>query len=172
MRKWRGMINVPLTADGTDQAFYLGKKLQFDCVYHDKLQRCKETASYLSDILICSSGPEPWKMGTEFEGKEITEESLQEARRYILEGGVPPGGEPFDYWYNKWVEWVRELARVRPPNMRVGIVTHNRNIQALYATGPDGFDYSIYDCAGPDFCSVHEFHGLTFTRHGETSYGT
>jgi len=181
------MIDVPLNEDGTDQAFYFGKRLPLNIVYCDHLKRCKETASYLSQISIISSGPLPWRMGPNFEGKPITEDSLQMARRYIMEPCITPlGGEAFHYWYTRWIEWVRDLDRICPANKRVGVVTHNRNIQALYATGPDGrFNYEKYDCAGPDFCSAHLYHkgyiapwngnlvnGLYMIRHSETEFGT
>ena len=170
------------------QAFDLQLKLgRLDMVYHDKLSRCKDTAAILRpEVLTEDEGPRPWNMGSLFEGREITEDSLTLARYYIQNPDAkPPGGESFHRWAYPWSFWIRTL---RVGFAAVGVVTHNRNIQYLYAYQTGRFLYKTYDCNGPDFCSVHYYdqkrghiapwggnrvpRGIYLIRHGETEFGT
>ena len=125
-------------------------------------------------------------MGPEFEGEEIDRNSLDRARWFIFSRRTPLKGEPFWSWLRDWMNYLDVTEGQRPPNSKIGIVTHNRNIQVLYAMGPDGFKYPVYDCDGPNFLSVHYYQdchiapwngrnlpsGIYLIRHGETSWGT
>jgi len=183
MRRWRGMIDVPLTENGERQAESIG--IDLDAVYHDRLQRCVDTASRITaNVQFVADGPLPWDMGELFEGREITEDSLNLARYYIQNPhGKPPRGETFHTWRTRWMGWLQSLEI---GFAAVGIVTHNRNIQYLYSLYKGEFHYKMYDVDGPDFCTVHVYDrghiapwgwghvpkGLYLIRHGETEFGT
>lgn len=190
MRRWRGTIDVPLTDRGREEAEKLGNRLASVGglweVYHDGLSRCQDTARALGRLLTLDVCCGPWRMGPTFEGQEITEDSLAASRLYVNHPGwVPPGGESFGAWYLPWMTWldaVEHQAGIDP----VGVVTHNRNIQAVYATSGGVFRPRLYDVPGPDFLSVHYYRGGKLTpwngysldpgifliRHGETGWGT
>jgi len=183
MRRWRGMIDVPLTEEGRRQAKSIS--IDLDAVYHDRLQRCVDTAkSIKSNVQFESDGPLPWDMGELFEGREITEDSLHLARYYIQNPhGHPPRGETFHTWTERWMGWLQNL---KLGFAAVGIVTHNRNIQYLYSLYKGKFHYNMYDVNGPNFCTVHFYdngniapwggvgtpNGIYLIRHGETEFGT
>jgi broad specificity phosphatase PhoE len=188
IRRWRGTLDVPLTKQGMKQAFDLQLKLgRLDMIYHDKLSRCRDTAAILRpEVLTEDEGPRPWNMGSLFEGREINKNSLTLARYYIQNPkGKPPGGEAFCTWFSHWLGWIQAL---KVGFAAVGVVTHNRNIQYLYARQTGNFLYKVYDCDGPDFCSVHYYdpkrkhiapwggsgvpRGIYLIRHGATSWGT
>ena len=184
IRRWRGTIDVPLTDRGKRQAANLAG-LELDAIYYDHLSRCRDTASLIgANVYFESSGPRPWNMGELFDGREITDDSLKLARYYILNPlAKPPKGEPFDRWAAWWLSWINGL---KTGFGAVGVVTHNRNIQYLYSLHSDKFVYKLYDCDGPDFCTVHVYNmghiapwggkgapkGVYLIRHGETSFGT
>lgn len=187
VRRWRGTIDVPLDSVGKTQAVNLGYEMgDLDIVYHDHLSRCKDTAYRLPAFVRESTdGPRPWRMGHLFDGRPITEESLNLARYYIVNNlaAVPPGGESFARWAFHWRTWIDSL---KCGYAAVGVVTHNRNIQFLYACQYGPFHYPIYDVSGPDFCTVHVYdrghiapwggvnvpRGIYLIRHGRTSFGT
>lgn len=188
VRRWRGTINVPPTNEGLAKSWNLGSRLQLDAIYHDSLSRCDLTASALRpNVLFEAPEAGPWNMGELFEGREITEDSLKLAAYYVNNPyGCPPKGEPFHDYYYRWMSWIREL---KIGFAAVGVVTHNRNIQTVYAQQYDGkFKYHMYDCHGPEFLSVHYFDrrrnviepwggnamplGLYLVRHCDTSWGT
>lgn len=126
-------------------------------------------------------------MGELFEGREIMEDSLKMAKWFIYgnSDGKPPRGETFNTWRDRWMWW---LATLKYGFSAIGIVTHNRNIQYLYALHRGKFVPHMYDVHGPDFCSVHYYdrrtgeiapwggnnivNGLYLIRHGETFFGT
>jgi broad specificity phosphatase PhoE len=158
---------------------------RFDKVYHDGFQRSLVTARNLG----CSDvkkhfGPRPWHMGPTFEGKEITEQSIERVRSYIDSGLPPPKGETFYEWYSEWMTFL-DVQGHPPVDKKIGIVTHNRNIQAVYATHRGRFHYPVYDCIGPDFLTIHVYqqghiapwngktltNGIYLIRHGETEFG-
>ncbi len=184
MRRWRGTIDVPPTEDSLWDAFQLGAKLPLDVICHDKLSRCRRTAECMvTDKIIETEGPRPWRMGPEFEGKKITEESLNRCRHLVKTvGSAPYKGEPFKAWYSRWILWIEEIDQAG----RLGIVTHNRNIQALYATHDGVFYPHLYDTGGPAFLTVHVYqdghiapwngkdvpNGIYILRHAETNWGT
>lgn len=187
MRRWRGTIDVPPTKKGLADALNLGPKLNLDAIYHDNLSRCRLTALALCPNALFEA-PEagPWNMGELFEGREITPDSLNLATYYVTNPHArPPKGEPFQVYYDRWMGWLRDL---KIGFATVGIVTHNRNIQTVYAQQYGKFCYQMYDCHGPDFLSMHYFdraanriapwggnatpRGIYLIRHGETSWGT
>ena len=186
------MADVPLTDEGLMSAWDLGTCLDLDVIYHDHLKRCRDTADVLyrrgrANIVVENNGPLPWNMGSLFQGKEITEGSLEMARWYIYGNpyGIPPDGECFAHWRDRWINFIRWL---KIGHSATGIVTHNRNIQYLYATQRGMLSPQIYDVPGPDFCSVHYYDqrtghiepwggrnvpkGIYLIRHGKTEYGT
>ena len=183
MRRWRGSIDVPLTYEGYAEATNI--YLPLSVVYHDSLSRCRDTAECLApDMMIESRGPRPWRMGTQFEGKEITEESIRHAQCLVSNPwDCPYDGEPFGRWYEMWLAWI---SRVQHGGKAIGVVTHNRNIQALYATHEGGLVPRLYNVDGPGFLTVHVYDrghiapwggrwvppGIYLIRHGETSFGT
>jgi len=155
-------------------------------VSYDHLSRCIDTAKMIkANVFHQDDGSGPWAMGYLFEGHEINEDSIGMARWYITGNpdGIPPGGESFRRWSERWMEWLNGL---QIGHAAVGIVTHNRNIQAVYASEGWRFHYPIYDCEGPAFLSVHVLQdrhiapwggkhmppGLYLIRHGQTSWGT
>jgi broad specificity phosphatase PhoE len=159
-----------------------------DIVYHDSLERCRNTAKALNpEILHEDDQAGPWNMGPEFEGKAITDASLDNCRFYVRNAGIdPPGGEAFYLWYTLWMRWLNSLEY---GYAAVGVVTHNRNIQAVYSTDRWGFFRPhMYDVVGPDYCTVHVYdqhtgeiapwggndvpRGIYLIRHGETDFGT
>jgi broad specificity phosphatase PhoE len=180
-----------MTPQGFFEATQLGDKIKaaggFDFVYHDGLQRCYQTAIRLCSQARKDFGPRPWNMGPEFQGKPITKDSLARARDYITtnHGSHPPGGESFNDWYGDWMTFlaVQEYAHF---GKKVGIVTHNRNIQTVYSIQGGQFSYKLYDCEGPGFLSVHVVDrgeiapwnekeirpGIYLIRHAATSWGT
>lgn len=185
MRRWRGNLDIPLTDQARIDSKALGKRLRLDIIYHDVLSRCKDTARYLNpkEYLVQDSGPRPWSMGWQFEGKEITDESLAHAESLVKHPfDAPMGGECFSSWYEHWIQWINGLRQ----DKAIGVVTHNRNIQALYSTHNGKFFYNLYNVIGPDFLSVHYYKdgsvapwgevgvptGIYLIRHGETEYGT
>jgi broad specificity phosphatase PhoE len=189
VRRWRGLKDVPLTSKGMVETCRLQHRLgQLDMIYHDRLTRCRDTAVLLKPtVLHQTEGPLPWNMGELFEGREITEESLALARWYIQYDyhAAPRGGESFHDWAMRWYTWISHL---NCGYAAVGVVTHNRNIQYLYARQHGWFSYQMYDCIGPDFLSVHYYdphtghiapwggrsvpRGIYLIRHAETEYGT
>ena len=191
-RRWRGTLDVPLTRDGEIGAKWLALDFPepFDMVIHDDLSRCKYTALALFShrFLQNSLGPRPWKMSPGFEGELVTEESIALAQLYVKFDWVDGDGERFSEWYEDWMTFIHVWNRSYPYD-RVAVVTHNRNIQALYATLPVPglpFSRSLYDAEGPGFLSVHYYKdghiapwterafppGLYLIRHGETAFGT
>lgn len=186
VRRWRGWIDVPLNEDGISQATGLYWTLgRLDRIYTDPLSRCRRTAEILDPEQIeVTNESGPWNMGSSFEGEEITEESLDLCRYYVRRLDVPPPyGDTFREWYEPWVDWINCL---KVGYAAVGIVTHNRNIQALYATHDGIFYPHLYDVVGPDYCTVHVYdrgqiepwggkdvpRGIYLIRHGETDFGT
>lgn len=187
VRRWRGTIDVDPTYEGLVKAWKLGDKLHFDAIYHDHLSRCDLTASAMRPrVMFEAEEAGPWNMGNLFEGREITEDSLKLASHYVTNPHVcPPGGEPFQVYYERWMGWLRDL---RVGFATVGIVTHNRNIQTVYAQQYGKFKYQMYDCHGPEFLSVHYYdrsanriapwggnsipRGIYLIRHCDTSWGT
>lgn len=186
-RRWRGAIDVPPTQEGLMEAWKLGSRLHLDAIYHDNLSRCDLTASAMRpNVLFEAEGPGPWNMGELFEGREITPDSLQLAAYYVQNSnGCPPRGETFREYYDRWMGWLRNL---KIGYATVGVVTHNRNIQTVYAQQYGKFCYQMYDCHGPDFLSVHYYdrhsnriapwggnalpRGIYLVRHCETAWGT
>ncbi len=184
-RRWRGMIDVPPTHEGLVQAAQLGHSLPLDYIYHDHLSRCAETAYALDpEVTVETAGPRPWHMGPDFEGKEITEESLDRCRYLVKIEYRPFGGESFGGWYCDWTSWLDSIEQ--QPIRKVGIVTHNRNIQALYSRHNGVFYPHLYDVDGPSFLTVHVYSkghiapwngkavppGIYILRHCETEWGT
>lgn len=187
--RWRGTIDVPLSLAGRLRTSILRHELgELDLVYHDKLSRCVDTASAIKcSVLAEDEGPRPWRMGSEFEGHTISRASLDRARHFVRDNPckIPTGGESFVSWATDWLLWVRNLPI---GHAAVGVVTHNRNIQFLYAFQYGEFRYKLYDCDGPDFCSVHVYDqktgaiapwggksvpkGLYLIRHADTEFGT
>jgi len=160
---------------------------RLDAIYHDSLSRCADTALLLKpNVLFEAPEAGPWNMGELFEGREITEDSLNLARYYVENNlAKPPRGEQFATYYDRWMCF---LVNLKHGHSAVGIVTHNRNIQTVYASQYGRFEYQMYDCDGPGFCSVHYYdqrtgliapwggknvpNGIYLIRHGETSWGT
>jgi broad specificity phosphatase PhoE len=191
VRRWRGSIDVPPTEEGLAEARVLGDDLWraggLDVVGHDGLSRCKKTAKHLGFEKKKHFGARPWNMGPGFEGKEITPESLESAKWFWREHPYvePAGGESFMDWYDDWMLFL-EVQDNRARYNKIGIVTHNRNIQAVYATGPKGLHGPIYDQDGPDFLTVHVYSrghiapwngqrtasGVYLIRHCATEWGT
>lgn len=185
MRRWRGTLDISPTEDGLWDALKLGEKLKLDVVYHDKLARCRRTAHMLKpSASVETEGPRPWKMGPMFEGKEITASSLRDAQWYVENWSVfPYFGKSFRSWYTSWLNWINDLKEA--PVERVGIVTHNRNIQALYSTHNGVFYPKLYNAEGPEPLSVHVYQngyvapwngvsrpGIYLIRHAPTLFGT
>ena len=124
-------------------------------------------------------------MGPAFEGREITKKSLLMAQFYVQSNARPAGGECFEDWAKHWHDWLRDLKH---GFAAVGVVTHNRNIQYLYSLYGCEFHYKLYNCIGPDYCTVHVYNrgrgeieswgnkntprGIYLIRHGETDFGT
>lgn len=188
-RKWRGELDVPLNEAGVEQVRALGKargrlRGEVTC-FHDWLSRCRDTALAVSFRRVVSRGPRPWRMGPGFEGWPITGESIRHAQ-YLVEhpNVVPTGGECFYAWYDSWMNWVEWLHYA---NLGARcVVTHNRNIQALYATVEGKFRPELYNVDGPSYCSLHSYSngairpvdddfmpwgGVLLIRHGETDFG-
>jgi broad specificity phosphatase PhoE len=164
-RRWRGFKDVDLSLTGRVRSTLVGTRLRhaggFDIIYHDHLSRCYDTARLIeAPVLAEDRHAGPWNMGQLFEGRPINEDSLRMARWYIVgnQDAVPPGGEPFKIWSRRWYRWVKN---VEFGFAAAAAVTHNRNIQYLYAMQGGEFDYSVYDCHGPDFCTVHVFNQRT-----------
>jgi len=192
MNKWRGEIDVPLTELGLSGAIYLGSQLEekerkLALVYHDWLSRSADTAKAICPLTSMSRyGCRPWRMGPAFEGNPITPESIRHAQWFAENMHEQPnGGEPFGNWYTEWMGWLNNLSDVTHEPM--GVVTHNRNIQAVYSTVEGKFVPELYNAVGPDFLSVHEYKhrrivpwdggvlakgAVYIIRHGETSFGT
>ena len=191
-RRWRGTLDVPLNNVGLLDAEILGDVLcdlgGFDLVIHDDLSRCRDTAYKMPSgrHLQNSLGPRPWRMGPTFEGEPITEGSIARAQLGISVDHKFPGGERFSKWFGDWMTFITVMDYSYPKD-RVAVVTHNRNIQSLYATLPGyGFYQPHYDVEGPGFLSVHFYDrgwiapwggtnfppGLYLIRHGETAWGT
>ncbi len=189
-RKWRGEIDVPLTEAGLGKAYETGAVLNaaggLTVCYHDWLSRDRDTANAICDFTIESRGPRPWRMGKSFEGYPITAESIRWAQ-WLVENptlNLDPTGEPWLAWYEEWRKWLSAINDSCVSS--VGIVTHNRNIQAIYSTVKGEFRPEFYNCDGPGFCSIHFYDGLTIVpwvgdklvtgiylvRHGETEWGT
>jgi broad specificity phosphatase PhoE len=186
MRRWRGSIDVPLTREGRIQALDLYTEIgKLDAIYSDGLSRCRDTAQILNPFVYFDSEESgPWRMGHLFEGREITDDSLNLAQHYINNPFVcPPGGETFQEYYERWMGWLEDLKN---GFAAIGVVTHNRNIQTAYACQHGEFSYQMYDCDGPGFCSVHYYDrgriapwggknvpkGIYLIRHGATEWGT
>lgn len=183
-RRWRGFKDVPATEAGLEAALDLGEQLHCDLICHDYLSRCKDTAEAMHPKALSQSmGPRPWRMGPGFEGWPITPEGLRHAQ-YLVEHPkkVPTDGESFLSWYTHWTDWVDALD---PQGRTWGVVTHNRNIQALYSRVNGWFDPKVYNCVGPEPLSVHKFSegvltpwdgtvtsGIYLIRHAETEWGT
>ena len=193
MRRWRGNIDVPLTALGEAQANVAGSRLKeaggLTLCYHDSLSRDVATARAVCHATAISPGPRPWKMGPGFEGHPITRNSILHANWFMRHRDVVPhGGESWGQWYSEWMSWLAWLGRpgTHATSGKIGVVTHNRNIVAVQATTETGFDPKLYDCDGPDFCEVYYYFlgkitpwlgttlvpGIYLIRHGETSFGT
>ena len=188
-RRWRGELDIPLNKDGWEQAHDLGERIRaaggVDICLHDWLSRCSDTARQIGFRRV-SRGPRPWRMGPEFEGKEITEASLRCAQHLVEHPHyVPDGGESFGAWYDSWIRWMEWAESLTLNKLIVGVVTHNRNVQALYSTINGKFDAKRYNVVGPDYCSVHSYSGgeirpwkpdrpwgVMVIRHGETDFGT
>jgi len=178
---------VPLTKAGVFHAkataTALNKAGKLDLVYHDWLSRDRDTARIICPITSETRGPRPWKMGKLFEGNPITAEGIRWAQWFVENPWVAPdfGGEPWSKWYDEWMAFLKSL----PLDGRVGVVTHNRNIQAVLATHGGRFIPDEYNCDGPNFCWVYHYdgdaaerwvgeplkNGVYLVRHGETSYG-
>lgn len=186
MSRWRGTLDVPPTLDGLWAARELGEKLKLDVIYYDKLSRCRRTGQAIFvDQLIRTEGPRPWKMGPLFEGKDITPKSLLEAQ-FLVENPtiVPDQGESFGQWCNSWTNWIQTMDAFNEGS--TGIVTHNRNIQALYSFHNAIFYPHLYNVKGPAPLSVHYYYngliapwnyretppGLYLIRHAPTNFGT
>ena len=190
VRRWRGEIDVPLTAAGLGTAYALGAKLSeaggLSLCFHDWLSRCRNTAEAVCSETIESHGPRPWRMGPAFEGHPITRLSINYAQ-FLAEHpeATPQGGEPFGRWYAEWMEWLSGDSLPVEYGAKLGIVTHNRNLQAISSTVNGHFDAGLYNCDGPGFCTVHFYKdgklmpwnektlmpGVYLIRHGETSFG-
>jgi broad specificity phosphatase PhoE len=185
MHRWRGYVDVPITSGGKVKTERLGHRLRLDIVYHDALSRCRDTANLLHPTTtVETDGPRPWRMGPQFEGWPITRESLRHAQFLVNNNHIcPVGGEPFWWWYRDWTDWI---DRLHSGGLRVGVVTHNRNIQALYSRHGAVFSPRLYDRVGPEPLSVHVFSGgavapwggrctppgIYLIRHAPTSFGT
>jgi broad specificity phosphatase PhoE len=187
VRRWRGEIDVPLTVNGRSAAYWLGMMLSdaggLTMCYHDWLSRSRDTAKGVCPITALDNGPRPWRMGRAFEGHPITRQSLLWAQWYACNPQADPGhgGEPFGEWYDEWMSWLDF-----PAEAKIGVVTHNRNIQAVYSTVGGVFRPELYNCVGPGFCTVHFYrggrikpwdgqtlvNGVYLIRHGETIFGT
>jgi broad specificity phosphatase PhoE len=192
MNRWRGEIDVPLTELGRNGAIYLGAQLEEKepkllMVYHDWLSRCWDTAKAVCPVTAqVNYGCRPWRMGPAFEGNPITAESVRHAQWFAEHPHERPnGGEPFGDWYTEWLSWLNGIADIT--DSPVGVVTHNRNIQAVYSTVEGKFVPDLYNVPGPTFLSVHEYRhrqiapwdggvlvrrGVYLIRHGETEWGT
>lgn len=187
LRRWRGERDVPLNANGRRQVAELTERIKaaggLDIVHHDWLSRDVDTAFHLANSLLTSRGPRPWKMGRKFEGNPITRESIRHAQWLVENPRVrPDGGETFWGWRRHWTHFLASLK----PDRKIGVVTHNRNIQLLYSMRCGRFDPKKYNCDGPPFCSVHVYDGhsicawdgspltpgIYLIRHGETEWGT
>jgi broad specificity phosphatase PhoE len=124
-------------------------------------------------------------MGKQFEGNPITSQSLLWSQWYVRHPFIAPehGGEPWQKWYDEWMHF---LAHIDHTGSKIGVVTHNRNIQAVYATVDGKFQERLYNVSGPNFCTVHVYReghaepwdgkelkpGIYLIRHGETAWGT
>ncbi len=158
--------------------------LQPTFVYHDGLKRCKWTAKKLGWGTVLDGAPGPWKMGPFFEGREITEHNIDIAQTFVENPHVSPlGGESFGRWLTNWMQWLTTLN----PYLRIAVVTHNRNIQALLSFQGNTFVPKLYNVPGPDFLDIYytNFSGLIdewnsrdnppgiyLIRHVETEWGT
>jgi broad specificity phosphatase PhoE len=185
MHRWRGYVDVPITSGGKVKTERLGHRLRLDIVYHDALSRCRDTANLLHPTTtVETDGPRPWRMGPQFEGRPITPEGIRHAQFLAVHPDMCPiHGEPFGTWYEHWTKWIDQLDS---NGLRVGVITHNRNIQALYSRRDGEFDPELYNRVGPGPLSVHTFSGgivapwdelsvppgVYLVRHAETSFGT
>ena len=187
-RRWRGTIDVPPTEDGLKDAMRLGGRLRLGVIYHDSLSRCRRTAVAMSPYsTVETDGPRPWKMGPLFEGHEITPESIINSQWQVENPWIfPLGGEQFGRWLWDWKEWISMVDMDRLlVRERKGVVTHNRNIQALYSRHSDTFYPKLYNAVGPSPLTVHVYSkghiapwngkdvpGLYLIRHAPTEWGT
>lgn len=165
----------------------LGERLRekggLGIVFHDWLSRDRDTAKAICENTAESYGPRPWHMGPCFEGHPITRLSINFAQ-WLAENPeiTPQGGESFGDWYEQWIKWMSDLDASSP----IGVVTHNRSIQALYSSIHGHFDPQTYNADGPDFLTVHRYKngyiepwdgsilqpGIYVVRHGPTAWGT
>lgn len=178
---------MPVTKEGRRLASHVGWQLRkaggLDICYHDWLSRCRDTAVEMGCPTEEVTGPRPWRMGLSFEGHPVTRGSINFAQFMVVyDYLIPQGGESFGAWFKEWTTWLNS----RLSSARVGVVTHNRNIQAVYATVGGVFFPELYDSGGPQFCTVHHYNGsgiqpwdgkeltqgVYLIRHAETTWGT
>lgn len=138
----RGMIDVPLDAQGKRQAYAIGEHLEGEGigrVYASPMQRSRLTAEELAqridvgevtlDGKLC-----PWDPG-QFAGQPVKHVMDDIRRLYRDENETPPGGgEPFARFRERWLTRLRELlAECLEHDVTICAVTHSRNIQCALA---------------------------------------
>lgn len=147
----RGSSDIPLNDTGRHEAVSLGHHIAakggLDEIHSSDLSRTQETAQLIAAANnIQPQPPSPgfrsWSMG-DLEGQPVTKETDDIVDHHIhavpdqpLQGQGPASvtpGESFDQFKNRIIGAIQPLiARyAQNPNLRIGVVTHNRDEKTL-----------------------------------------
>ena len=156
----KSMADVPLDVTGVKDAKKLASQLKAlhlraDSIFHNKLDRTKETAeelqSAIGGVLIDTRlATAPWSVG-KLEGLPVPE-AMKELKPYISNPDVVvPGkgtisalpGESYNQFKHRFLGWLSSGPMKASPNAKVIVVTHSHNQKLLLdwvdAGCPDDF---------------------------------
>jgi len=141
----RGWRDVPLTADGREQAKRLGYAMlndKPDVMISSDLCRASETAEIISkiigvDVAEVSDKLRPWNVG-DYAGM-LTSKAVPILARYATDtpDKPMPGGESFNDFHGRFFDGLNDILQQH--DGRVAIVTHHRNERLLNAWAKSGF---------------------------------
>ncbi|CAH0443866.1 Phosphoserine phosphatase 1 [Ralstonia syzygii subsp. syzygii] len=141
-RRLQGQLDVPLNAQGREQAAQLGRALArepFDAIYASDLSRAKETAQALASevgkAVHDDAGLRERCYGA-FEGLTYAEVAERHPADFeAWQNRVPefarPGGETLTVFHARAVEAALRLIR-RHPGERIALVSHGGVLDCLY----------------------------------------
>lgn len=133
----RGTLDAPLDIEGEKQVVASAKRLRgrgIKLMLVSPLLRARESADLVADVLGIegvwpASFLRPWNYG-ELAGLP-TEQGSTLLRKLIANPEqIPPGGEPFQDFYDRWRNGLGHLL-LRAEREPVLAVTHSRNIYAV-----------------------------------------
>jgi broad specificity phosphatase PhoE len=142
----RGHKDVPLSAEGKQEARDLGQELRSSGIQHlisSDLSRAHDTAKAVAATTGATVETDPrlrpWNFGPTIEGKVSADMAPRIQELVKNPDTKPPGGESFNQFKDRFLTAYHDAQNAHP-DKTIGLVTHYRGAKLLKAWQAEGVD--------------------------------